>query len=302
MASWALRVLWVGLVAAAAPALATALHGASVPVRTVASAGLWVGWAVGVGAVLVRHPVSLTALRMLAPAGAAVVVVSAVAGVGRWSAAVALAVITAAAVIAFLPGIGTLWVNGPAYPNERRFLLRVPGPAVGGRLAVAVTWALAIVGATAGPLLLAAGLWVAGALALVVGLPVAVVAARSLHNLSRRWAVVVPAGLVLHDPVALTDPVLFARQSIVSLGPVQGGNGPALDLTQRAGGPALDLDLSEPAGITLMRPGRRLGEAVEASRLRFTPSRPGQLLDHANERRIGRRQAATPPPSTSSPR
>ena len=65
---WLLRALWVALPFTVGPSLADALHGASEPVRTVASLGLWTGWGLGVAASLVAHPVSLTALRLLAPA------------------------------------------------------------------------------------------------------------------------------------------------------------------------------------------------------------------------------------------
>ncbi|MEA2703793.1 MAG: hypothetical protein QOD63_1738, partial [Actinomycetota bacterium] len=192
---WLLRGLWVALPFTVGPALAAALDGAGDSVRTVASLGLWLGWAVGVAAVLVPHPIGLTALRLLAPA--AVTAALAAAGAGEPSAlAVGWALVSAA--WAFTPAVGAEWVNGPSYPNERRYLLRVPGPLLLGPLAVA--WALVMAGVAAGPLLLAAERWVAGVVALAVGAPLAWVLARAVHNLARRWAVFVPAGMVLHDP------------------------------------------------------------------------------------------------------
>jgi hypothetical protein len=262
------------------PALAEALHGASDPVRTVASLGLWVGWALGLAASVVPHPVSLTALRLLAPAAVAAALAAAVAGSPSPLAAV-WALVTAA--WSFTPGVGATWVNGPAYPNERRYPLRAPGTLLAGPLLLA--WALTAAGVSAGPLLLAAGRWVAGALAAVVGLPVAWILVKSMHNLGRRWAVFVPAGMVLHDPLTLLDPVLFQRPTVVRVGPAAVGTG-ALDLTQRAPGLALEMALREDVSFTLLVPGKRDGRTATTSRFLFTPTRPGAVLDEARRRRL----------------
>ena len=72
-----------------------------------------------------------------------------------------------------------------------------------------MAWAVLVAAVTAGPLLLAARLWVAGALLTALGAALAIVTARALHGLSERWAVLVPAGLVLHDPMTVTDPFLL---------------------------------------------------------------------------------------------
>ena len=218
LVSWVVRLAWIALPFTVGPPLADALDAASRPVQLVASSGLWAGWAVGVVAVLVPHPLSLTALRIVAPASVVAVVAAAAAD---HASPLALGWATVTAAWAFAPSFGLACVNGPAYPNERRFLLRVPGALLVGPLALA--WALTVAGLAAGPLLLAARQWVAGAIAFVVGVPVAVVLVRSMHALSRRWAVFVPAGLVLHDPLTLADPVLFPRQTVEVLRPAPGG-------------------------------------------------------------------------------
>lgn len=275
-----LRVLWVVLPFAAGPALADALDGASGPVRTLASVGLWAGWAVGVVAVAVPRPAGLTALRLLAP-GAVVAAVAAAAG---GHVAVAGIVVTAAvAVLVLTAEVAAVFANGAAYPNERRFPLRAPGPLLLGPLALA--WVLTAGGIVAGPLLLAAKQWVAGAIALAAGVPIALFLGRSIHLLSRRWAVLVPAGLVLHDPMTLNDPVLFQRQVIELLHPAPAGSD-SLDLTQRALGLSVELRLREKVPMTLVTPGNRAGEQGASARLLFTPARPGALLAAAAERRI----------------
>ena len=275
---WALRVVWGGLPFTAGPALGDALGGHSRPVQLVAGIGLWAFWTLVLLAALVPHPISLTAIRCLAPAAAGAALVAAVDGHGS---PLAVSTTALAMAVAFLPETGTTFVNGPAYPNERRFLLRAPAPLLLGMLPV--VWALAMAPLLFGPLLVAARQWVAGGALLVVGLPVAGLLLRAIYGLSRRWLVFVPAGVVLHDPIALTDPVLFRRPLIASIGPAPADT-TALDLTQAAPGLALELALKEEVPILRSKPGRRLGEPASPSRLLFTPTRPGAVLREAEAR------------------
>lgn len=271
MFAWLLRAAWAVLPLAAGPGLGDALDSRSDPVQTVASIGLWGVWAAVLLATLVPHPLSLTALRTAAPLALAWAVWS---GDGL---AIVSTLINAA--VAFAPATGLLFVNGPAYPNERRFPLRAPGALLAGLLPMA--WALAVGPLMAGTLILAAGqAW--GAAVLLVGAALAFVLFRSLHGLSRRWVVFVPAGLVLHDPMALADPVLFPRKSIEDLR-LAPADTDSLDLTQRSPGLALELLLTEKIPMTLLR-----GEQGSSARLLFTPTRPGAVLAESRSRRISR--------------
>lgn len=277
---WLVRGSWALVALAAGPGYAALLDERSPPVQAVASLGLWLAWAVVVVATLVPLPVSLTALRCAVPAGAGLSVWAAAAGHGPaaaglwWIAAIAAA---------FAPATGAMFVNGPAYPNERRFPLRPPGPLLLGPLEV--TWALALGGPAVGALLLAAERWVLGAAVSVVAVPLSFVLLRAIHGLSRRWLVFVPTGVVLHDPITLLDPVLFPRPTVGSLGPAPAGTD-ATDLTQRAWGLALELRLKEEVPAVLSRPGRRQGETVRLSALLFTPTRPGAVLEEARSRSL----------------
>lgn len=284
VAPWALRATWVVLPFAAGPALAAALHHSSDPWRTGASVGLWAVWGVVLLATLVPHPVAMTAVRIGAPAALAAALLA------LWAhdapaAARPLAVVWAALAsgVALSTPVGSWFANGPAYGDERRHLLRVPGPLALGPVELA--WAV-VVGAPAGTLaLLTTNHWIAGAVVAALGLPAAAVLARALHNLGRRWVVLVPAGLVLHDPLSLADPVLFQRRQIEALRPAPAGTD-SLDLTQDAFGLALELVLQEKIPMTLVRPGRRAGEPGSSARLLFTPCRPGEVLAEAAARRI----------------
>jgi hypothetical protein len=180
--------------------------------------------------------------------------------------------------------VGDLFVNGSSYGDERRMALRPPAAVLAGPVVLA--WMVVAGGLVAAPLLLAARAWVAGGLALVIGPPAAGLAARGLHGLARRWVVFVPAGIVLHDPLTLVEPVLFHRTTVTALGPAEVDT-PATDLTQRAPGLVLELDLVEPVALGLVRP-RNDPESVETAALLFTPTRPGAVLDEAERRRVVR--------------
>jgi len=273
----ALRVTWGVLPFTVGTGLAAALDDRSRDVQMAASALAWAAWAVVLVATLVPHPVSLTAIRVAAPA---------VAAVGFWSGSGSAMVAGVVAVgLAFLAETGVAFVNGPAYPNERRFPLRPPGLLLLGTVELA--WALALGGPVAGVLLLATGRLAVGLPVVVVGLAVAAVLLRALHGLSRRWVVFVPAGLVLHDPMALADPVLFQRKVVetVRLAPAETDS---LDLTKGALGPAVELLLRDKVPMVLAVPGTRGGEPGSSTRLLFSPSRPGAVLAEAIARRLVR--------------
>lgn len=281
---WALRGTWVVLVPAAGPAFAAALDPASSQVRTAASAGLWAVWAATLLAMLVPAPVTLTAVRIVAPA--APVAAGWAGATGRPSApsaAAALVSTLATAALALAPAVGRSFVNAPAYPNERRHLLRLPAALILGLVPLA--WAVAVAAPTAVVLLAAAGKGAAAAGALVLGAPAAVAAVRSLHALSKRWLVLVPAGLVLKDAMAVVDPVLFRRQVVLALRPAPVGSD-SLDLTLGAPGLALELLLTEKVPMTLVRAKERRGEAGASARLLVTPTRPGAVLADAAQRAI----------------
>lgn len=280
---WALRVSCGVLPFTAGPALADALDPRSATVRSTASALLWGVWAIGVLAVLVPRPWGLTLLRVAAPALLAAAVATAIAVGAGVSAVGAVASAVVATALAHAPETGFLFVNGAAYGDERRHLLRAPGAVLAGPLALA--WAALVAAVVAGPLLLACHLWALGAAATVVGLPAAAVLARAVHSLTQRWAVFVPAGLVLRDHLALADPVLFRRQEVELLRPAPADTD-ALDLTVRAPGLALELRLQDKVAVMRVVLGRRGGEPGSTARLLFTPTRPGAVLADARARRI----------------
>jgi hypothetical protein len=245
---------------------------------------VWGVWVAVLLALLIPRPVGLTVIRTAAADGLVLAFVTAPATTPT-RAVLAITSIALVAGLVSLPSLGSWCVNGPAYGGERRFPLRVPPPLYFGTLPVAVL--AAPLGATAGPLLLADGRIVPGLLATVAGGPLAAALARSLHSLSRRWLVLVPAGLVVHDPLTLADPVLFPRERIARLEctTVVLPDG-TLDLRLSARGGTLVVTLTDDAPLLAAGRGRRPPERVTPRVLAVAPSRPGAVLAAARARRI----------------
>jgi hypothetical protein len=282
---WPLQLLWVATALAVSTSVAAALDGRSGAVVVVVAVGGWAGWTVGLVAQLVPRAVGLTAVRVLAPGAVAVAAAAAALtdqpGPIAWA---AVAVSLTALVAALTPWATDTFVDGSSYGTERRLALRTPL----GLAAVAVaTWALVAVGAVAGPLLLATGSWAVGGAALVVGWAVAALGVRSLHQLSLRWLVLVPTGMVLHDPLTMPEPQLFLRQTMARLGPAERGEDAAAgteDLTAGASGLVVALELDEPVEL-LVRAGR--GTTLRpVSQVLFSPARPAELLREGTARRL----------------
>ncbi len=277
------RATWAALPLTVGPTIGAALERSSRAVELTGATLAWATWAVILVAVLVPRTTSLTAVRVAAPA---VVIASVWAGVvGEITAADLLAVGWAAltVVAVFAPVTGDAFVNGSSYGSERRMPLRPPAALLAGPILLA--WVVVVGPLVAGPLLMAAGATVAGICVLALGLPLAWIAARALHGLARRWVVFVPAGLVLHDPMALTDPVLFSHAGVRRLGPAAADTD-ALDLTRGALGLALELDVGPDPIELVPLEGRQPLAAVRVEGVLFTPTRPGALLDEATRRRI----------------
>ena len=270
----------------AGPAAADALDSWSDAPRLLATVLLWGLWGAVLLASLAPRPVGLTVLRVTA-AVAVVVGMLAIPGAGAAKGLLAVAGTLLAAGLAFTPAVGYHFVNGAAYGEERRFPLRVPPALLLGPVPLAGL--LLGAGVLGGPLLLADGHWVAGSVAVVVAVPLVKAAGRSVYALSQRWAVLVPAGIVLKDPLTLVDPVLFPRDKIASLRPLPYPNAPAddiLDLRLGALPGSLLLELKEEAQLFRARgPKLRGGEAVHTHRLAFSPRQAEALLNEAATRR-----------------
>jgi hypothetical protein len=248
------------------------------------TAGLWVLWAAGVVATMVPVPVTLTALRVLA---AGTIPLATWVLVDTDAAAISILAIGHAAalgLVALNSLVGDRFVDGSSYGDERRMLLRPPSQ-IGYVLAPIVT-ALIVTGVAAGPLLLADKQWILGVIAITLGAGVLAVGPRALNQMSQRWVIFVPTGMVMHDLTVMTEPVLFRRTAIERLGAAIAGS-PARDLSNSAAGLLLECELVDPAPLGLRDAGGRSGATLtDVRRFLFCPSRPGELLDEAERRNI----------------
>jgi hypothetical protein len=133
-------------------------------------------------------------------------------------------------------------------------------------------------------LLLASRQWVAGVALTSVAVAGAVFLGPRWHRLSRRWFVLVPAGIVLHDPVVLADtlPLRTAQVAHVALAPA---DTQAADLTGPASGFAVEVTTTKSVtAVFAFTPKEPNGRAIHLRAFLVAPSRPGAVLTAAMRR------------------
>jgi hypothetical protein len=282
-----LRVAWFTLPVTAGPAASSSLATWSDGPRIAGAVLLWAAWAIGLLATIAPRPVMLTALRVVAPAFLIGAVLAAIAGDASTIAIVGALVMTlVCAMLASGHDIASAAANALAYGDEQRYPLRVPpalflGPLPGARL-------LVMAGVVAPVLLLADGQIVLGVAALLVGAGLVYVLSRSLDSLSRRWAVLVPAGFVVVDPLSLADPVLFLREHVLHLAPEPAAAAPdgVLDLRLGAGAGSVSARFDGEIDLTRSSRGRLGGVTVGTEEIMFAVARRDEMLRRAAERRL----------------
>lgn len=187
-----------------------------------------------------------------------------------------------ATVLVLLPAFADAVVNAGSYGDERRYLLRAPGPVL--IAAVVPMWILSVVGLTAGPLLLVNQHWATGIAATLAGIILSLLAWFSLYRLGCRWLVFTPRSLVIHDYMITAQPIPLSRRSISSVRPAQ-VNTSAVDLTKQAFGLALEIRLKEPVTVAITtRRGKSKEQAIPA--ILISPSRPAHVMNTAKKRGI----------------
>lgn len=280
-----LRLLWVSLPLTFGPLLSDALDPRAEGFRTTVSIACWVVWAITLVAMLVPRDITLTVVRVVVPAAVPTAVWAAIAADDPSTAAVVagLATTVLAAIACLVAPAGEAFVDGSSYGDERRMPLKPPGPLL--LAPIPIAWIITVAGFTAGPLLLAGEHWIAGAIVTVIGVPLAVLTARALHRLALRWLVFVPAGFVVHDHLALAEPVLFPRAALTGLSVAPAGT-LATDFTVNALGAALEARLDQPISLVPASRGDDPATQIEVTAFLVAPSRPGAALREAKKRRI----------------
>lgn len=281
-------VIWVIQPFTAGALIGEALSDASNPFRTTVSVATWTLWLLILVAMVVPRPITLTIARLGATGGVLAALWAA------WdvdanhpdASSAVLAIGVAASIVGFatinLPGVGDRFVDGVSYGDERRFLLRVPGPVL--LVALGPAALLVVAGVTAGPLLLADERWALGTIVTVAGIAVAWFPLNALHRLTNRFLVFVPNGLVVHDLTQMRQPVLFVKREIVGLAPARADT-TARDITAAALGLALELRFSAATELPFVT-GRSTTDVETARALLVAPTRPNAVMQTALDRGI----------------
>jgi hypothetical protein len=287
---WIVRLAWIALALVPGP-LGDALGDSGRTAQVTFTVAAWVLWALGVAGISWLSPVSLTTVRCVTPVALVGLVVATLARPNPSESAVLLPLVSIALAViaslgAFLPDYAAAHVQASAYGAERRLPLRVPIPQIA---PMVLTWLLSTAMVTATLFAVGAEVWW---LAIVLGtLAVALVwlAATRLHRFSRRWLVVVPAGVVVHDHVLLAETFMVKANSVTSVRPAD-VPGEALDLSGVARGKLVVVTLRDAEDLALSPfLAKMLGtlDAVHVRGYAVAPTLTGQAL-----------AALTKPPAT----
>ena len=201
----------------------------------------WLLWT-GVGAsLLVPSPMSLTIVRIVVPLS---VVISIVAS---QPIAVFCSVVTL--IVCASPVFVDAMVQGGAYGDEKRFALRTPLPYV---VPAVIAWLLYTAALIGGSLLLAAQQYIVGAVLVAIGILLSRTIPQRLHRLARRWLVLVPVGIVVHDHLVLHETIMAPSAKILSVARTS-DVGEAADLTGGVFGERITIALTEADKVILSK-------------------------------------------------
>jgi hypothetical protein len=278
---WVARIAWIVVAVIGGTAVESAVDGRSSAVAWTAAVGGWCLWAVAALGLAIASVWSLTVARVTVPLALVATVAAGVGGAPAFDLVLlgGPAIVAVAAVMT--AEFGRQYVQASAYGDEDRFPLRVP---VGAGLAAVVAWLLWATATIVGPLLLAAESWVAGGALSALALTGVVLLGPRWHRLSRRWFVLVPAGVVVHDPVVLADtfPLRTAQVASIRLAPA---DTQAADLTGPASGYAVEIATTESVtAVFAFTPAEPNGRAIHLRSFLIAPSRPGRALRSARAR------------------
>ena len=212
--AWLARLAWLLVAIVGGSAVEQAVHSRSDAVRLTAGIGCWVGWAIVMLALVIASVPTLTVVRVGVPLAAGVTLAAGLAGADALSLVALGAPATVAIVAVFAAEFGRSFVQASAYGDEERFPLRAPAAVA---IAAVVTWFVWAACLLTGPLLLAARSWIAGAVLTIAAIAGLVFLGPRWHRLARRWLVLVPAGVVLHDPVVLADTVSLRSAQVARI-------------------------------------------------------------------------------------
>lgn len=280
---WMLRVLVVVLAASTAVAIDNAASSRSAAAAPAASLAWGMVTMAMVVALVVPGPLALTVVRMLAPATVpATVTALALGGGALWgSIAVVAAVLTS--MVALSAEAAEALVQGSAYGREYRLPLRTPAALLIPMVLVWSVWCTVMLSAV---LEIGAQQWIFGILLAALAGALGWLLTPRLHRFSRRWLVVVPAGIVVHDAVTLGETLMVQRRN-VAMAHLAPADTQAADLTGPAAGHALEIVLRDMELVVLAGSAKEpKGKALHVQSILVAPSRPGRALNALAEGKI----------------
>ena len=201
----------------------------------------WLLWTSVAASLLVPSPTSLTIVRIIVPLS---VVVSIAA-----SQPLAIFCSVVALIVCASPVFVDAMVQGGAYGDESRFALRTPLPYV---VPAIIAWLLYTAALIGGSLLLAAQQYIVGAVLVTIGILLSRTIPQRLHRLARRWLVLVPVGIVVHDHLVLHETIMAPSAKILSVARTS-DVGEAADLTGGVFGERITIALTEADKVILSK-------------------------------------------------
>jgi hypothetical protein len=278
-----LRVAWVVVLVVAVPALDGAFQDRSRTALDVARGAGGAVWLAGVAAMAIPSVVGLTATRAIVPLSVPAAIATGIGGAAVPEAVGFVVAGLAATFIACSAELGRAFVQASAYGDEDRHVLRPPLVYL---VACAVTWIVWAAALLAGTLLLADRRWVFGGVCSALAVAGAVWAWPRWHKLSRRWLVLVPTGLVLHDHLVLGETLMIRRDELTGVRLAPAGT-EALDLTGPAPGHAVEVSTgAATTAILAATPKTPRGRAIHFTGCLVSPTRPGRFLAESRARRL----------------
>lgn len=274
--AWALSALWVLLAPVMAFAITDAADGRSTHASLAASILWWLAVGAMVIAVVVPSALTLTVVRMLAPASAPAATLTLLLGARAVLGAPALALALLVTIVGFAGEIGEVFVQGSAYGHEKRYPLKVPAGFVLPMVSAWVVWCATLISAV---LLFGGHHWIAGAICGAAAIGLTVLLLGRFHRFSMRWLVLVPAGVVIHDPVVLGETLMVPKPNVrlVRLAPA---DTEAADLTGPAAGHAIEITVGEMVLTVLAGTSKEpKGKALHVQSFLIAPTRPGRALN-----------------------
>lgn len=277
------RAAWVLVAVVGGGGIGDAVADRSRAVQLTATVAAWAIWAVVAVLLAVPSALGLTLARMIVP-GAVVAAVATLVSAGATTGSVLAVVTTAlAAAVVGSAEFGQQMAQASAYGDERRFLLRPPAAFY---LPTVVSWVLWCAAVLVGPLALAARSWVLGVAVTAVAVAATWFLLPRFHRLARRWIVLVPAGVVVHDHVVLAETAMF-RAGEITRARLALADTQAADLTGPAGGHAVEVAVRD--AVTVVLAGTRdrpNGTALHVYAFLCAPTRPGKLLHALGDRHL----------------